>query len=114
MQVLRALLRDIGLGVYDSPWRTELDGTDLSRLPPPPVEVSCDCDPAVRRERIRSRAGTHHPVHFDPERLGAMRDDPTDRPLAGPWPLVRVDTSGPVAIAELAEQVRHAARSAHG
>lgn len=113
LQLLRALMRDIGFGVYDSPWRAEFDLAELSALPPPLVEVFCDCDPAVRLERIRSRQGTRHPVHFDLdlERLALMQDDPTDRPLAGPWPLLRVDTSRPVAVSELAEQVRHAARS---
>lgn len=115
LQVLRALMRDIGFGVYDSPWRARFDLAELSRLPPPLVEVFCDCAQAVRVERIRSRQGTRHPVHFDLdlERLAQVPDDDaTDRPLAGPWPLLRVDTSHPVAIAELAEQVRHAARAA--
>ncbi|MBO0743535.1 MAG: AAA family ATPase [Candidatus Dormibacteraeota bacterium] len=110
LQLLRALMRDIGFGVYDSPWRAEFDLAELSRLPPPLVEVFCDCNPEVRLERIRDRQGTRHPVHFDLERLGLVQDDPTDRPLAGPWPLLRVDTSRPVAIAQLAEQLRHAAR----
>lgn len=114
LQLLRALMRDIGFGVYDSPWRVEFDLAELSRLPPPLVEVFCDCDPALRLERIRSRQGTRHPVHFDLdlERIAMAQDDPTDRPLAGPWPLLRVDTSRAVAVADLAEQVRHAARSA--
>ncbi len=112
LQVLRALMRDIGFGVYDSPWRARLDLADLSRLPPPLVEVYCDCEVAVRLERIHERQGTRHPVHFDLEHAAQTADDPTDRPLAGPWPLLRVDTSRPVAIAELAEQVRHAARAA--
>lgn len=114
LQVLRALMRDIGFGVYDSPWRAEFDLADLSRLPPPLVEVFCECDPAVRLERIRGRQGSRHPVHFDLhlERLALVPDDPTGRPLGGPWPLLRVDTSRPVAIAELAERVRLAARSA--
>jgi predicted kinase len=113
LQVLRALMRDIGFGVYDSPWRARYDLPDLSRLPPPLVEVFCDCDPAVRLKRIRERRGTRHPVHFDLENAAATaEDDPTDRPLAGPWPLIRVDTTRPVAIAELAEEVRRAARGA--
>lgn len=116
LQILRALMRDIGFGVYDSPWRAEFDLADLSRLPPPLIEVFCDCDPAVRIERVRGRRGTRHPVHFDLdlERVAAAADeDPTDRPLAGPWPLIRVDTTGPVAIPDLADQVRRAARSVH-
>lgn len=114
LQVLRALMRDIGFGVYDSPWRAQYDLSDLSRLPPPLVEVFCDCEPAVRLERINARRGTRHPVHFDLDLAAAVtgsEDDPTARPLAGPWPLIRVDTAGPVAIAELAEQVKRAARA---
>ncbi len=113
LQVLRALMRDIGFGVYDSPWRAEFDLPDLSRLPPPLVEVFCECAPAVRLARIRDRRGTRHPVHFDLEHAAAVaQDDPTDRPLAGPWPLIRVDTAGPVAIDDLAGEVRRAARGA--
>ena len=114
LQVLRALMRDIGFGVYDSPWRAQYDLAELSRLPPPLVEVFCDCDPTVRSERIRGRQGTRHPVHFDLEHAAASvaQGDPTDRPLAGPWPLIRVDTSRPVVIPDLADQVRRAARSA--
>ncbi|MBO0702289.1 MAG: AAA family ATPase [Candidatus Dormibacteraeota bacterium] len=112
LQVLRALMRDIGFGVYDSPWRAEFDLADLSRLPPPLVEVFCDCDPELRKERLRGRQGTRHPVHFDADLAGILADDPTARPLGGPWPLLRVDTSRPIVIAELAEQVRLAARSA--
>lgn len=111
LQLLRALMRDIGFGVYDSPWRARFDLADLSRLPPPLVEVYCDCELALRLERIRGRQGTRHPVHFDIEHATRAQDDPTDRPLAGPWPLLRVDTSAPVDVSELAEQVRHAARS---
>lgn len=115
MQVLRALMRDVGFGVYDSPWRPQFDLADLARLPPPLVEVFCDCDPAVRLQRIHDRRGTRHPVHFDLEHAAASareEQDPTGRPLGGPWPLIRVDATGAVAIVELAEQVRRAARSA--
>lgn len=112
VQVLRALMRDIGFGVYDSPWRPQYDLADLSRLPPPLVEVFCDCDPALRMERIRGRSGTRHPVHFDLEHAAATaEDDPAGRPLGGPWPLIRVDTTRPVAIPDLAEGVRRAARA---
>ena len=113
MQVLRGLMRDIGFGVYDSPWRPQFDLPDLARLPPPLVEVFCDCDPVVRLQRIHDRRGTRHPVHFDLEHAAASaQGDPADHPLGGPWPLIRVDTTGAVAITELAGQVRRAARSA--
>jgi predicted kinase len=80
LQVLRALMRDIGFGVYDSPWRAEFDLLELSRLPPPLIEVFCDCEAAVRLERIHDRRGNRHPVHFDLENAAATaQDDPTAR-----------------------------------
>lgn len=111
MQVLRALMRDVGFGVYESTWREQFDRDDVGRLPGPLVEVFCACDPTVRRERVRGRIGTRHPVHFDLEHAAAAGDDDaTGRPLAGPWPLIRVDTTRPVDIPAVAERVTRAAR----
>ncbi|MGH7921363.1 MAG: AAA family ATPase, partial [Candidatus Dormibacteraceae bacterium] len=113
MQVLRALARDIGFGVLESPWRAAFDLDDLARLPGPTVEVFCRCPPELLHERILRRQEKRHPVHFDVDRLRALANaDPTARPLAGPWPLLPVDTGHPVAIPHLVARVRRAARIA--
>lgn len=72
------------------------------------VEVWCDAPPQVARERYRSRV--RHAVHDDATRLEQVWDDWAARaePLAL-HPVVTVDTSGPVDVDRLAEDVRTAA-----
>lgn len=105
---LLAIATDVGSGVLDSVWRPEPARRDLGALPGQVVEVFCDCPPAVARQRHAGRAGQRHSGHFDRDRLAG--DDlwapGATGPVAGPWPVVRVDTTRPVDMARLAAEVR--------
>jgi hypothetical protein len=92
----------------DSVWRPEAARHGLGALPGPTVEVFCDCPPAVARDRYARRAGQRHAGHFDRDRV--VGDDlwapGAAGPVAGLWPVVRVDTTRPVDMARLAAEVR--------
>jgi predicted kinase len=75
--------------------------------------VWCDVDPEVALSRYRARAPLRHPAHADDEYAVRMAHPAFDRsvyePPAGPWPLVRVDTTEwePVpALADLCTMLR--------
>jgi glucokinase len=72
------------------------------------VEVWCDVPAELAFERYKSRVGTtRHPGHSD-ETLVAQGIDwwlPQNRPAAL-GPLLRVNTTGPVDVAKVAERVR--------
>jgi hypothetical protein len=59
--------------------------------------------------RYRARAGRRAAGHFDAERSDAeiWHDDVT-QPVAGGWPVVEVDTNGPVALDALLALLRAA------
>jgi predicted kinase len=69
------------------------------------IEVYCQCPPEVARERYerRARKSTHHPAHvtptLDPSFLAEF-----DQPI-GLGPVVRIDTTLPIDIERLAQQV---------
>ncbi len=59
------------------------------------------------RRRYRERAPTKGPGHFDEERADEELWPPEAlEPLAGTWPVVEVDTSGPVDVPDVAARVR--------
>jgi predicted kinase len=102
--------------VLESVWRRSYAAAELARLPGGVVEVFCRCDPAVAARRYALRAGTRDAGHFDAERaLAEIWNDEVARPVAGGWPVIEADTSGPVDIGSLAARVRgHALRRASG
>jgi predicted kinase len=106
---LVALGHDNGRGVLESTWQRSLALDDLTGLRSPVCEVFCRCDSATAKARVRMRAPDRHPGHFDVLRL---EDDlwSGDRaePIAGPWPVVEVDTTGPLDAAALVARVRAA------
>jgi len=86
--------------VLDSTW---LDyALPLARtLPGPLVEVHCTVPLDLARARYRARAGQRHVGHLDAARSDQeLWGEPSRSPGLGP--VVEVDTSGPVDIAQLA------------
>jgi predicted kinase len=83
----------------------------LSQLPGPVVEVFCRCDREVAYERYRRRAADERRRgYFDDIRTRAeIWDDEVARPVDGGWPVLYVDTEGPVDTAALAARARRAA-----
>jgi predicted kinase len=80
---------------------------NLGRLPGDIVEVFCRCDRAVAEARYRARAGTRHAGHFDDARTDdELWNDEVTQPVAGGWPVLEVDTTRPVDVAEVVAFVR--------
>ena len=109
--MLLAVAQEAGGGVVESVWRGPASRPDLAALGGTLVEVFCDCESAVARERYRQRASTRSPGHFDTMRLASddLWTGESAEPIAGPWPVVHVHTDRPVALADVAVQVRHSA-----
>jgi predicted kinase len=100
VRALLAVARANAAAVLDSVW-VDRDRAiaDLADLPGPVVEVFCQCPRDLLEERYAARGtGLDRAVE---ERW----NDATLTPLAGPWPLVEVDTSTPVDVLALAQRV---------
>jgi predicted kinase len=110
VQAMLSAARAGGHGVLDSVWvdrvraLREIDGLQaIGEV----VEVFCRCDEETMRRRYRERAPTKGPGHFDDERAdGELWPPEALEPLAGPWPVVEVDTSGHVDVRDVAARVR--------
>ena len=79
----------------------------LAALPARFVQVHCSAPLEVLIERYGSRE--RHPGHVDSQRIDALREaveSGRHEPLDLPGELTRVDTSGPVDVAALADSVR--------
>lgn len=86
--------------VLDANLRRSFAAPEIERLPGPVVEVFCRCDPAVAADRYRRRAGTRHAGHFDEARghdPSVWSREAAD-PVAGGWPLLELDTTGPASV----------------
>lgn len=95
--------------VLENSWHPEFDRGRFAALPGGIVEVFCRCPPEVAYRRYLARAVDRHPGHFDAVRDRTELYTPgTSAPLAGGWPVIEVDTTGPVDIAAAADQVRRA------
>ena len=82
---------------------------DLTALPGHVVEVFCRCRRDVAAARYAARAGTRAPGHFDHDRHpDELWNDEVSEPVAGPWPLIEVDTDRPVDVEFLLVAVRTA------
>jgi predicted kinase len=105
--VLLAMARDNGCGVLESTWRRSLATGELQNLPGRVIEVFCACPPEVARQRFAERAPTRHPGHFDAAHLEANDLWSGDRtePVAGGWPVLRIDTSAPVDIGDVRQRI---------
>jgi hypothetical protein len=80
---------------------------DLAALPGPVIEVFCSCDRDVAALRYRTRAGTRHAGHFDRARTAdELWNGEISEPVAGGWPVLNVDTNGPVDLPAVADRIR--------
>lgn len=85
--------------VIESNFYRSIAGAELDALPGRVVELFCRCSPDVAWDRYRSRAGTRHAGHFDHDRTrDELWNNEVAEPVAGPWPLLEVDTNTPVDI----------------
>jgi len=78
----------------------------VAELAARPVEVYCHCPPEVYLRRYAGRGTSRHPVHLD--ELRAVTEEAFARwndPL-GAGPVIKVDTTRPVNVQELAREVR--------
>ena len=100
VRALVAVAGETGSGVLDSVWvDREQALVDLAALPGQVVEVFCRCDRALLKERYSARGD-------DLERpADELWNEATLVPLAGPWPVVEVDSSGPVETFAVVERV---------
>jgi predicted kinase len=109
IRAMLAVAVDARAGVLDSVWRPELARRDLRALPGPVVEVFCRCPPELAKRRYSDRARSRHAGHVDEARLaGGLWEPGATGPVAGPWPVLAVDTTGEVVASELAAEVRRA------
>lgn len=111
VRALLAVASENSGAVLDSVWVSPDSVVWLQALPGPIVEVFCQCDLDELRRRHRARAddrrGREHDVELDrpeTERWNAG----TMRPVAGGWPVLRLDTASAVDLGELAERLRDA------
>jgi predicted kinase len=78
----------------------------VAELAARPVEVYCDCPAEVYLRRYAARGTTRHPVHLDDQRtVTAEAFARWNRPM-GIGPVIVVDTTRPVDITALAQEVR--------
>ena len=109
---LLAVAAESGGAVLESVWHRSYAVDDLRRLPGAVVEVFCRCDPVLTAKRYALRAGSRDAGHFDASRAtGELWNDEVARPVAGGWPVIEVDTTGPVDVRPLAAAIRAAAGS---
>ena len=94
---------------------TELGGSQISTLletlPGKLIEVRCECPRELALARYRERAAHRHAGHLDHLRQDKeLWNDELLRPL-GLGAVVRVDTSGPVDVDAVAQQINALAAS---
>lgn len=76
------------------------------------VEVFCRCDREVAEERYRARASSRARGHFDNERTSTeLWNAEVSQPVAGGWPVVEVNTSQAVDVAQVTGRVLAAIRA---
>jgi hypothetical protein len=92
-------------GVLDSTWYPYTRAA-LGELRGPLIEVRCVVPLEVARRRYAERASHRHAGHLDADRLDEELWDPVHREPLGVGPLIEVDTTREVSIAQLAERVR--------
>ena len=100
VQAMLAVAAQSPIGaVIESNFHRSVAAAELMTLPGQVVEVFCRCTAEVAWDRYRSRAGTRHAGHFDHERTkNELWNDEVAEPVAGPWPVLEVDTESPVDI----------------
>jgi predicted kinase len=103
---LLAVARTSGRGVLEGVWHAYARAP-LAALPGPTVEVFCRCDPAVLRARFRARSAGRGAGYFDDRRTPEeLWNAEVGAPVAAGWPVLEIDTGGPVDVAALAGRIR--------
>jgi len=93
--------------VVESNFYRSVAAAELMDLPGRVLEVFCRCSAEVAWDRFVDRTGTRHAGHFDHERSrDELWNDELAEPVAGPWPLLEIDTESPVDIAAVVRFVR--------
>jgi len=93
-------------GVLEANFNRSLAVSDLGRLPGHVVEVFCRCPRELCLARYRKRSSDRHPGHFDAERSATdLWNDETTVPIGEGWKVIEVDTSVPVDVSSLVEEV---------
>jgi hypothetical protein len=104
---------EVDEAVLDSVWADRTTAVRRLAALGEVVEVFCRCDLDLMRERYARRAPTKGAGHFDAERPAEELWPPRSLgPLAGGWPVLEVDTVGPVDVDEVVGRIRSTARSA--
>jgi predicted kinase len=99
--------------VLEANFRRSLAAPELGQLRGPIVEIFCTCPRAVCLARYRARGTRRPPGHFDDERTDEeLWNDDVAQPVAGGWPVVRVDTEQPVDADRIVELVGRALATA--
>jgi predicted kinase len=99
--------------LLDCSFRRSLARHELEQLPGQVVEVFCVCPRDLCRTRYRERGRHRAPGHFDAERSDdEIWNDEVAQPVAGDWPLVRIDTARPVDVDDAVDLIRRARASA--
>ncbi|MDQ2845181.1 MAG: ATP-binding protein [Actinomycetota bacterium] len=106
MEVLFALAAASPGAILEANWWATITGPRIAALAGPVVEVFCSCDPELARRRYLDRAADRHRGHFDSIRdFSSLYTADSCRPVAGGWPVIEVDTSRPVNVDGLVEQI---------
>ena len=93
--------------VIESNFHRSVAMDELDQLPGPVIELFCRCARDVAWERYRRRAGTRHAGHFDQDRSEEeLWNSEVAEPVAGPWPLLEVDTDEAVDVSAVVRFVR--------
>lgn len=83
----------------------------ITALPGPVIEVRCRCPKALAQVRYRARSGTRHGGHLDLERQpDELWNEENSAPL-GIAPVIVVDTTAPVDVADLAARIQQLVRA---
>lgn len=107
-----AVARETSGAVLESVWHRSRSLPDLGHLQGDIVEVFCRCRPEIAAQRYELRAGTRATGHFDADRtIAELWNDEVARPVAGGWPVIEIDTSGPVEVGQLAMRISGALTS---
>jgi len=93
--------------VIESNFYRSVATDELRRLPGSVIEVFCRCNERTANARYAARAGTRHPGHCDGVRFGReLWNDEVSEPVAGGWPVLEVNTEGPVELAVVVASIR--------
>jgi hypothetical protein len=98
-------------GVLDSTWYPYTRPA-LGDLRGPLIEIRCVVPPEVSRRRYAERARFRHTGHLDAARSDDELWDQVHGEPLGVGPLIEVDTTREVSIAQLAERIRQLASAA--